>query len=119
MKHSLPTAGKQNAFEFKSVTNAEYFYLSQHGDMSRTKPTEPTVCGSPASKVDVFAWKEGMPLVYRGKTMFEIAQMRGLLDIWTPHLRLSLHSNRGLQFKGKKALKYWKAYNYYVHRKSP
>ena len=90
----------QLTLDYRKVQFASFYWKTRvFGYVRRTKPRYPTLHGQRIQSA----------------TVENEARMRGCLDDWIPHLRLSISANRTLKFTGEEALKRWKQYNQTIY----
>ena len=88
--------------DLAKVQWARYYYVNQHGDVTDYFKRY-SVHGC-TYKPDIIALGVGI-------TMDELAVLKGIKDVWTPHVDLTFSSNHRLTFKGKRAKSIWKEWN--------
>ena len=91
----------QHCTDLKKVTHAEFFWRNQLGQKVSRKPRKPSVNGQ------VF---EPDALLYRGhgEGMLSYAKRKGLLDKWTPVVKLYCSMARVIVYEGRRAQSIWR-----------
>ncbi len=105
---------KQRAIDFRKVQWAEYWYVNQFGEGSRTKIRTPSVHCIPIAEPHSLAMAH---YEYPGETVLARAQRLRLLDVWTPKCSFIINANKSLHFTGEAAIKMWKRYNKHIYGK--
>jgi hypothetical protein len=98
----------QTVINFRSVQYAKFGYRNQDGDFRTTKPKFVTVHNS---------YIDADTKLFGGDNALVKAQARGLIDIWTPWLRLVFTANKHLVFKGERAVKTFAAFRAVTFKK--
>ena len=88
--------------DLNKVQWASLVYKNQWGDFRQKKPKVVTVHNSPVTEAEI-AYPSGRPLL-------ELAKEKGIIDTWTPVLRLQFSANHTLVYTAEKALSLWKAW---------
>jgi len=89
--------------DIQKVQWASLHYRNQWGDMRRLKPKTITVHNTPVTEAEI-AWNSG------GRPLIDVAKEKGIIDVWTPVLRLQFSANHQLVYTAEKALSLWKAW---------
>jgi hypothetical protein len=88
--------------DINKVQWASLVYKNQFGDCRQKKPKTVTVHNTPVTEAEIeFS---------TGRNLIEVAKEKGIIDVWTPVLRLQFSANHSLVYLGEKALSLWKAW---------
>lgn len=98
----------KTTFDISSVAYATLYYRNQRDSHHLDKlPKYHTVNGVIFDAKAIAAHVSG----FAGETMLDRAKRRGLLDIWTPVIKLTLKNGHKLVYEGERALSIKKAWD--------
>lgn len=93
--------------DLAKVQWANYYYRNQHGETRPIKPYDPTVYGQKVSHTERAMWHPDYPQ----ELAIDRAKRLGLIDVWTPELKLKLTASEYLIYTGAKASSIYKEWN--------
>ena len=97
--------------DLKKVQYARFGWRSSSGYTRRTKPRRPTVHGQEFDP-------DARAQAGHGECLLSLARRCGLVDTWTPVIRLQFAANHAVVYQGHRAQSLWKEWNAGIFGKS-
>ena len=99
--------------DLNKVQYCEYYYENQHGQRRFTKPKF-SVHGQIRDPNEMAF---GNTSTTKRRTLRELAKELGIVDVWTPRVRLQLTANHSLVYTGDKAVSMWNEWSKRIFNK--